>query len=135
MTESLSRDHLNRRRFAVVMAIVALALALGSLGASKANAADSIFANGFVSNHNPNGLNAGTGGAFGTWVNLTQIRVRSLDGHKSCWHAWNGPGAGYTYGYCTNDDDGSPYGAVNRLPHCYSGWSGHYVQMRCRQYW
>lgn len=122
------------RRLAVAVVILMALLTL-SLASTKATAAESIFANGLVSPHNPNGLNAGSGGAFGTWVGLTQIRVRSLDGHSSCWHAFNGSGSGYTYGYCTNDDDGSPYGGSTRLPHCYSGWSGHYVEMRCRQYW
>lgn len=127
-----------RRRLTVLFAVlfaVLLALVVCVGATSDARAADTVWADGYVSPHNPNGTYQGSGGAFYTYVYLTQIAVRSKDGHSSCWHAYNGSGNGYTYGYCTNDLDSSTYGGIWRLPHCYSGWSGHYVDMRCRAYY
>ncbi len=116
----------SRRQWISLFALLALLIVAGGVQAPSSRAADAIFANGLVSD-------AASGGTFGSWVNLTQIDVRSLDGHSSCWRAYDG--SVFTNAFCTNALDGSAYGGVYRTPHCFSGWTGHTVEMRCRQYW
>lgn len=89
MNAALTLERISREPAVAAVIVVLLAL---SLAPAKATAAESIFTNGYVPPHNSASLNAGSGGAFGTWVGLTHIRVRSLDGHSSCWYAFNGAG-------------------------------------------
>lgn len=115
-----------RGRRALPKALMAVALAgcLGAASVGSAQAAEAIIADGPVS----------TSGVYGTYVNLTQIDLRSLDGHSSCLHAYS-PTSGWTADWCTNGLYSAPYGGVYRIPHIYSGWSGNSVSMRGRQYW
>lgn len=122
-----------RRRGPLSKALIAIVVA-GSLGAaapSAAQAADSIFFEGPI----------GTAGYLSPGnVKLTQIDIRSLDGHSACTDALLN-GGGYSAAVCTNglSSLGPPTAPFNGVstwrPRVYSGWSGNNVELRGRQYY
>lgn len=109
------------RRLSAALAVSALAL---GMAVPAAQATDLVFVDGLVS----------TAGVNGPAVNLTELDVRSLDGHSSCLHAFSSVD-GWTAGLCTNDLLQKAYAGTFRTPQVYSGWAGNNVDMRGREYY
>lgn len=121
------RAHAPRSGRLLSKALIAVALAggIGGVAASPSQATDALFLDGPLDV---------TTGAWGGYVNLVQIDLRSLDTHSSCFHAYSTT-LGWTADLCTNDLRSATYGGLLRAPHAYPNWGPNNTYARGRYYW